>query len=115
MKNGDAATSGILPFDANGPSDIFVLRLYVSEATPASARAVVNARRLCEEHLKGRYRLQILDIVDNVALAIEDQIVAAPTLIKISPPPLRRFIGDMSNVGRILSGLNVVPASGTEP
>jgi circadian clock protein KaiB len=87
------------------------LRLYVSGPTPLSARAVVNARRLFDEHLKGRYELEIIDIADNVAAAIQDQVVAAPTLVKLSPAPVRRFIGDMSNSGRILKGLDVVVAA----
>ncbi|NUZ05862.1 circadian clock KaiB family protein [Piscinibacter koreensis] len=74
----------------------FAFRLYVSGATPASARALVNTRRICETHLAGRYRLDILELAEHVELATRDQIVAAPTLIKLSPPPLRRFIGDLS-------------------
>ncbi|MGQ0697687.1 MAG: circadian clock KaiB family protein [Panacagrimonas sp.] len=85
----------------------YQFRLYVSGATPASSRAVVNTRRICEEHLKGRYDLQILSIAENVEMAAADQIVAAPTLIKSAPLPLRRFIGDMSRVDRILHGLDL--------
>ncbi len=92
-------------------SEDYTLRLYVSGATQASSRAVVNARRLCEKHLGGRYTLDILNIADHVALAKQDQIVAAPTLIKLAPSPLRRFIGDMSNVERILAGLGLDPES----
>ena len=84
------------------------LRLYVSGPTPLSARAVVNARRLFDQHLNGRYELEIIDIADNVASAIEDEVVAAPTLVKLAPAPVRRFIGDMSNTERILRGLDVV-------
>jgi circadian clock protein KaiB len=101
--NGDADADASLGFR-------YRLRLYVSGPTPLSARAVVNARRLFDEHLKGRYELEIIDIADNVASAIEDQVVAAPTLVKLSPAPVRRFIGDMSNAGRILRGLDVVVA-----
>ena len=92
------------PTASNGHAqgDQYVLRLYVSGATPASARAVVNVRKICEDHLKGRYQLQILDIADNVKQAVNDQIVAAPTLVRVLPLPLRRFIGDMSNVGGLL-------------
>lgn len=91
--------------------EAYALRLYISGATPASARAVVNTRRLCEAHLKDRYTLEIINIADDVERAARDQIVAAPTLIKDHPPPLRRFIGDMSDVERILAGLNLTPAS----
>lgn len=82
------------------------LRLYVTGATPASARAVVNARRFCETHLAGRYRLEVLDIGEHVAQATADQIVAAPTLIRLAPMPLRRFIGDLSDDDRLRKGLD---------
>ena len=87
----------------------YVFRLYVSGATPASARAVVNARRVFETHLPGRYRLEILEIGDHVGQATADQVVATPTLVKLAPPPLRRFIGDLSNVERLLSSLHLAP------
>ena len=92
------------PAESNGhaKADQYVLRLYVSGATPASARAVVNVRKMCEDHLKGRYQLQILDIADNIQQAAIDQIVAAPTLVKVLPLPLRRFIGDLSNADGFL-------------
>ncbi len=85
----------------------YLLRLYVTGPTSNSARAVINARRLCEDHLKGRYDLQILNVADNIKAALKDQIVAAPTLIKLSPPPIKRFIGDMTNTERLMKGLNV--------
>lgn len=85
----------------------YVLRLYVSGTTPRSMRAVVNVRRLCEEHLRGRYDLEVIDILRNPKLAEGEQIIAAPTLIKKLPPPLRRFIGDMSQTERILLGLDL--------
>ncbi|THD05726.1 circadian clock protein KaiB [Panacagrimonas perspica] len=94
----------------DGAPATYQFRLYISGATPASARAVVNTRRICEEHLKDRYTLEILNIADHVERAARDQVVAAPTLIKGSPLPLRRFIGDMSNVDRILAGLNLAPS-----
>lgn len=90
-----------------GNAGKYVFRLYVSGATALSARAVVNARKICDDHLKGRYQLEILDIADNVAMAMKDQIVAAPTLVKLSPAPLRRFIGDMSNVEGFLERLGL--------
>jgi circadian clock protein KaiB len=85
----------------------YIFRLYVSGATALSARAVVNARKICDDHLKGRYQLEVLDIADNVAMAMRDQIVAAPTLVKLAPAPLRRFIGDMSNVDTFLERLGL--------
>ena len=85
----------------------YVLRLYVTDATPKSARAIVNARRLLEEHLHDRYTLEILNITENVAQATADQIVCAPTLLRLAPPPARRIIGDMLDVARVLKGLDV--------
>ena len=85
----------------------FILRLYVTDATPKSARAIVNARRLLEEHLAGRYSLEILNIAEHVAAAAADQIVATPTLLRLAPLPLRRIIGDLSDTPRVLKGLGV--------
>lgn len=85
----------------------FVLRLFVSGMTPNSRKAIDNVKKLCEKHLKGRYELEIVDIYQQPALAQEGQIVAAPTLLKELPLPLRKFIGDMSNTDRILLGLDL--------
>ena len=87
----------------------YVLRLYVTDATPKSARAIVNTRRILEEHLQGCYTLEIVDIAEHVAQAAADQIVCAPTLLRLAPPPARRVIGDMSDTGRVLKGLDVPP------
>jgi circadian clock protein KaiB len=84
-----------------------VLRLYVSAAAPLSARAVVNTRAFCETHMPGRYELEILSIADNVQSAADDEIIAAPTLLRVWPLPVRRFIGDMSNPDRLLDGLGL--------
>lgn len=85
----------------------YVLRLYVTGASPASTRAIANLKRVCEERLKGRYRLDVIDIFQQPALAKDEQIIAAPTLIKELPPPLRRFIGDMSRLEGLLVGVDV--------
>jgi len=85
----------------------YLLRLCVTGTTPLSARAIVNIRKICEEHLQGRYDLEVVDISKEPAVAANEQIVAAPTLIKKLPLPLRRFIGDMSQTERILAGLDV--------
>jgi circadian clock protein KaiB len=85
----------------------YVLRLYVTGNTPRAMRAVVNIRKICEEHLEGRYELEIIDIAQHPTLAEGEQIIAAPTLIKKLPQPLRRFIGDMSQTERILLGLDL--------
>lgn len=84
-----------------------VLRLYLSAAAPLSSRAVVNTRAFCEKHLAGRYTLEILSISEHVDKAIEDQVLAAPTLVRLSPLPVRKFVGDMSNPDRLLEGLQL--------
>jgi circadian clock protein KaiB len=86
-----------------------VLRLYVTGVTGKSMRAIQNVRRICEEHLKGEYELEVIDLYKNLPLARGDQIIAAPTLIKRLPLPLRRLIGDMSDEARVLIGLDVRP------
>jgi circadian clock protein KaiB len=85
----------------------YVLRLYVTGTTRNSERAIVNIRRICEEHLRGRYDLEVVDISEHPTLAQGEQIIAAPTLIKKLPLPLRRFIGDMSQTERILLRLDL--------
>jgi circadian clock protein KaiB len=90
-------------------SERYILRLYVAGMTSRSARAVENVRALCEKHLEGRYELQVIDVYQQPALAKSEQLIAAPTLIKKLPLPLRRLIGDMSNEERVLVGLDLVP------
>jgi circadian clock protein KaiB len=85
----------------------YVLRLYVSDSTPKSERAVVNLKRVCEEHLKGRYDLEVIDIHKQANLARDEQIVAVPTLIKRLPAPLQRLVGDMSDLNKVLVGLDL--------
>ena len=91
--------------EANKRED--VLRLYVSGMTPKSVRAIENVRNICAEHLEGCYQLEIIDIYQQPIFAREGQIVAAPTLVKELPPPLRKFIGDLSQTERILIGLDI--------
>lgn len=95
--------------DKNGGAK-YVLRLYVAGATPRSLAAIDNIRRICETHLRARYFLEVVDVYQQPELAKEGQIIAAPTLIKSLPAPLRRFIGDMSDTEKILVGLDVHPA-----
>jgi circadian clock protein KaiB len=87
----------------------YVLRLYVAGATPKSTEAIFNIKKVCEEHLKGRYELQVIDIYQQPVLAKGEQIVAAPTLVRKLPPPLRKFIGSMHDMDRILVGLDLKP------
>ena len=85
----------------------YLLRLYVAGATPRSTRAIVNIKQICEEHLHGRYELEVIDVYQEPARAASEQIIAVPTLIKQLPFPLRKFIGDMSDTERILIGLDL--------
>ena len=109
MKTNVAPPDNLADFEAAAAqdSDRYFLRLFVTGTTPHSSRAIVNIRKICEEHLKGRYDLEIVDISRNAKLAEGEQIIAAPTLIKKLPLPLRRFIGDMSQTKRILLGLDL--------
>ena len=90
-----------------GANAYYILRLYIIGTTLQSTRAILNIRKICEEHLEGRYELEVVDISQHPTLAIGEQIIAAPTLVKKLPLPLRRFIGDMSQTERILLGLDL--------
>jgi len=109
--------AGTAEFEAGGAgaaaraNTYYVLRLYVTGTTSQSTRAISNIRKICEEHLQGRYELEVVDISQHPTLAIGEQIIAAPTLIKKLPLPLRRFIGDMSRTERILLGLDLREAA----
>lgn len=85
----------------------YVLSLYITGITPKSTRAIQNIKKICEDNLKGRYELEVIDIYQLPMLAKDEQIIASPTLIKKLPRPLRRLIGDMSDKERILSGLDL--------
>lgn len=91
----------------NNDKEIYKLRLYVTGATPNSSRAVSNLTEICEKHLKGNYELEIVDVYQTPVLAQSEQIVALPLLIKKSPSPERRLVGDMSDVKKVLRGLNL--------
>jgi circadian clock protein KaiB len=92
----------------------YILRLYVSGMTSRATAAIQNIQNICEQHLPGRYELEIIDVYQQPTLAKGEQIIAAPTLIKKLPLPLRRFIGDMSKTDKILLGLDLRPAAGKE-
>ena len=96
------------------PGEKYVLRLYVTGVTARSTRAILNLKALCNKHIPGRFQLDVIDIYQQPELAKGEQIVAAPTLIKTLPLPLRRFIGDMSRDDRLLLGLGLVPAAQTD-
>ncbi len=95
---------------ARSETQIYLFRLYVTGATLRSTRAVRNLTQLCDQHLAGRYKLEVVDIYQQPALASQEQIIAAPTLVKQFPLPLRRFIGDLSNKEHLLLGLDIEKA-----
>jgi circadian clock protein KaiB len=88
-------------------NDDFVLRLYVAGQTPKCLRAFANLKRICEEHLTNRYRIEMIDLLEDPALARGDQILAVPTLVRRMPEPVKKIIGDLSNTQRVLAGLSV--------
>jgi circadian clock protein KaiB len=90
-------------------SDHYVLQLYITGSTQNSVRAVKNIKELCEEHLQGRYELEIIDIYQQPELVERGQIIAAPTLIKKSPLPQARLVGDLSDRRKVLAGLGLPP------
>ena len=114
MKNTEAksATAAFEQSLAKPGRPRYGLRLYVAGMTPRSTRAIANIKEICEEHLKERYDLQVIDLYQQPVLAEEDQIIAVPTLIKKQPPPLRRIIGDLSDRVRVLIGLDLKPKVG---
>jgi circadian clock protein KaiB len=89
------------------PFDQWELRLYTAGQTPKSVSAFKNLKRICEEHMPGRYHIEVIDLMQNPRLAKEDQIVAIPTLVRRLPPPLRKIIGDLSDEERTLVGLQL--------
>lgn len=101
--SGDAS-----PLD-EGDTEMYDLRLYVAGQTPRSVQAADNLRRVCEEHLAGRYRMEVIDLLVNPALARGDEILAVPTLVRMLPAPVRRIIGDLSDTERVLVGLQMRP------
>jgi circadian clock protein KaiB len=89
----------------------YVLRLYVAGTRSASLRAVANVKRICERHLPGRYRLDVVDLYQQPARAKDDQVLAAPTLVRTEPGPICRIVGDLSDERRVLAGLGIRGAS----
>ena len=88
-------------------SENYRLRLYVAGQTPKSIMAFRNLKQICEEHLQGRYEIEIIDLVENPQLAQGDQILAVPTLVRRLPEPIKKIIGDLSNTDRVLVGLDL--------
>jgi len=102
--NGAGAIAAVHP-------EVWELRLYVAGQTPKSVTAFTNLKKICEEHLAGRYRIEVIDLLEHPQLAAGDQIVAIPTLVRKLPEPLRKIVGDLRNTERALVGLNLRPAS----
>ena len=96
---------------AKPKSGLWELRLYVAGQTPKSLAAFANLKKICEEHLRGCYRIEIIDLIKNPQLAKGDQIMAIPTLVRKLPEPVRKIIGDLSNTQRVLVGLDLRPAT----
>jgi circadian clock protein KaiB len=103
MEVSDSAASTLLP----SPGDTYCLRLYVAGQTPKSQQAFRNLTHLCEEHLQGRYEIEIIDLMVSPQLAAGDQILAVPTLVRRLPEPIKKIIGDLSNTERVLVGLDL--------
>lgn len=89
--------------------DFWELRLYIAGKTPKSVAALTNLQRLCDEHLAGKYRLEVVDLLVHPQLAAGDQIIAIPTLVRKLPEPIRKVIGDLSNTEKALIGLQLRP------
>jgi len=92
-------------------AEVWDLRLYVAGQTQRALTAFANLKRICEEHLQGKYRIEVIDLLKNPRLAAGDQIVAVPTLVRKLPVPVRKIIGDLSNTGKVLVGLDLRPHS----
>ncbi len=92
-------------------NDKWMLRLYVAGQTPKALTAFTNLKKICEEQLKGKYSIEVIDLLINPQLGAEDQILALPTLVRKLPVPVRMIIGDLSNTERVLVGLDLVPVS----
>ncbi len=94
--------------------EMYELRLYVAGQTPSSVRAFANLKKICEDHLKGKYTIEVIDLLENPQLARGDQIMAIPTLVRKLPEPVKKIIGDLSKTERVLVGLDLRPRVGTK-
>ncbi|MES1174750.1 MAG: circadian clock KaiB family protein [Myxococcales bacterium] len=92
----------------DGSEERWNLRLYVAGETPKCVQAFEHLKRICEEHLQGRYAIEVIDLLKNPTLASGDQIIAIPTLVRQLPPPVKKIIGDLTNTERVIVGLNLV-------
>jgi len=90
--------------------DFFILRLYIAGQTPNSVAAITNLKRICEDKLKGKYRIEVVDLLEKPQLAKGDQIIAIPTLVRRLPPPVKKIIGNLSRTESVIVGLDLQPA-----
>ena len=107
MKPKKTETNNSSPLTQQTPPESWELRLYVAGKTPRSVAAFENLKRICEEHLLGKYSIEIIDLLENPKLARGDQVLAIPTLVRKLPEPVRKIIGDLSNTERVLVGLDI--------
>jgi len=109
MEDGGQNNQGTQFLESNIGSDqeVYILRLYVAGQTKKSLTAFANLKKICEEYLEGRYRIEVINLLDNPQLAKGDQILAVPTLVRRLPPPIKKIIGDLSNTERVLVGLDL--------
>jgi circadian clock protein KaiB len=99
-----------VPVEKEPEEKVYILRLYVAGQTRKSLAAFANLKRICEEHLAGKYRIEVIDLLENPQLAKGDQILAIPTLVRQLPPPIKKIIGDLSDTEKVLVGLDLRPA-----
>jgi circadian clock protein KaiB len=99
------------PIKSSDSAEVWNLRLYVAGQTAKSIAAFANLRKICEDHLKGKYSIEVVDLLENPRLARGDQILAIPTLVRKLPEPVRKIIGDLSNTEKVLVGLDIRPRS----
>lgn len=111
MSKATQKKSGKKPPQDESDNERWELRLYVAGQTPKSIRAFANLKKFCDEHVAGKYSIEIIDLLKNPALARGDQIVAIPTLVRKVPQPIRKIIGDLSNTERVIVGLDIRPVS----
>jgi circadian clock protein KaiB len=97
--------------DTVSPPEFWSLRLYIAGQSPRSLRAMANLASICEQHLSGRYAVEVIDLVETPSLAKTDDILAIPTLVRCSPAPSRKVIGDLSDTDRALAGLHIIPTA----
>jgi circadian clock protein KaiB len=105
-----SSTSGRKPPAKQSRADFWQLRLYIAGLSPNSVAAIANLKKICEDQLKGKYRIEIIDLLEKPQLAKGDQIIAIPTLVRRLPPPVKKIIGNLSKAERALVGLDIQPA-----